>query len=273
MVVMIYPESLLAPRKVDAFFADEAGRRGDYLLRSEDGSVRGVNPDEIYLYRGWILTSDEYRITADNVANQGGIMAVTPTDYDSAQFVPGWFPYFKYFTPDTAVLPFNSNIHTIEQAADSIGYPLVIKGQSKSLKSYWLEGMYVPSKEALLNVIEFFKEHSDPWEGIVLRKFEEWEPAEQRLWIVDGQVVFEENHSDSNDKWPISDTDLNQQKSVILELVKALDSRFCTVDLTCRKDGVIRVVEVGSGLVSSGNGAEVGVLELENRLAALGEIS
>lgn len=252
MTDIIYPESLVSPGTVDDLFVLEAEKNGlPFALLSENGDLVNVDAGKEYLYRGMVLSSEDYRNMAHNVLNRGSSLLISPTEYEKTQFVSGWFPYFERFTPDTIILPFNSSIGTIEQAANSIGYPLIIKNESESLKKFWNEGMFVSCREQLSSVVEFFKDHSDPWAGIVLRKYEDWFNSEWRTWWVNGSLVDIEERSDNKDiKLPITE---NKDFTVIESIIKSLDTSIVAVDFTVRRsDNKLRVVELGSGAVTEG---------------------
>jgi len=250
----LFPADPLRPRAVDAHFAAQAavvraagGQVAlidhDALLQGKtDAAVRRVPADlGPAWYRGWMIPADRYA----DLATAGVDLLTTPADYRRAHELPGWYADFAAVTPATV---WTSDLDTdlAGLVAPLGGGPAIVKDFVKSRKEEWTEACYVPDladTARLTRVVRTFVERqADSLAGgIVVRKYEEWEPGEARVWWLDGVPILVGPHPDTPDLKPRPD--LSGVPSGALP-------RFATTDLARRTDGAWRVVEVGDGQVS-----------------------
>lgn len=255
MVIACYAASMLRPKAVDEFFKGESEAFDDvivYSLAEDSLATRLVNIDgaEVF-YRGWILSPAEYGHLGELLASRSASLAVSPGEYERAQFA-GWLPAFDGLTPDTAALSGDPELSELQRAADVLGYPLVIKGFSKSAKEYWNDAMFVENSGDFSRVFENFRKYVSPEEdgGVLLRSFENLAPGERRCWFArGGELVEIGNHPTA----PLGEdfAGLGEFLGEVSQRLAEAKLDYVAVDVTRNLDNDSwRVVEVGSAMVS-----------------------
>jgi hypothetical protein len=263
-VLLLVPHDPLQPRNPDEYFApeaeaarergldvavvdDDALRRGDAagaLARVPHGSGEAV-------YRGWMVRSEEYAALDAALGARGAGLRTSPDTYRRAHELPGWYGCVGGLTPASVWLE-RPGLDGFDAALRRLGSgPAVVKDYVKSEKHRWEEAMFVPDAADAAGaraVAERFLElrGDDLVGGLVLRRFERYVGAEARTWWVDDCCALVTAHPDRPDEAPPAAVPLEQ----LAPAVAALGSRFVTVDVALREDGVWRVVEVGDGQVS-----------------------
>lgn len=190
------------------------------------------------LYRGWMLSVDDYRVLYEAVADIGLELVTSPEQYANGHTLPGWYQLFEDFTP--------RSWHG--QDLENAEYPAIVKDYVKSAKHLWDEACYIPDEVNKDKVINRFKqERGDQFEGgLVLREYvPDLTGVEARTWWWEGQLILITHHPDSPDELvaevPTED---------IADAVQQLDAVFVSVDFAERDDGSWVVIEVGDGGVS-----------------------
>jgi hypothetical protein len=263
-VLLLVPHETIDPRRPDEHFAREAAAaraRGidvalidhDALVQSGD-AARAVERVHIAsddaVYRGWMVGATQYAALADALRTRGVHLRTSPDHYRDAHELPGWYERFADLTPTSAWFDADADV-VARGALDAIGPgPAVVKDHVKSMKHKWDEAAFVPdtaSVDAVRTVVARFLElrGDDLVGGVVLRRFEQFEPGEARTWWVDGECRLVTPHPDTPDL--VRTPELPDGIDVAL---RALGLRFVTVDLARTTDGTWRVVEVGDGQVS-----------------------
>jgi hypothetical protein len=261
--MLLVPADVLHPRRVDDHFAAEADAAREAglpvgvvdhdALTCPEGAARAVRrvpaAEEIAVYRGWMLRSEQYAAFAAALAERGVRLRTTADQYQRAHELPGWYAALATFTPES-VWTADAERASFEEARTLLGSgPAVLRDYSKSMKHDWDEAMYIPDladASAAWSVADRFRElrEDDFTGGFVLRRFEKFTGAEVRTWWVDGVCRLVTAHPDSPTS--VADVDLTSLSPV----VAGLGLPFVTVDLAQRADGVWRVVELGDGQVS-----------------------
>ncbi|WP_106398171.1 ATP-grasp domain-containing protein [Actinocorallia populi] len=268
----------LDPRRVDPHFAREAetvrATGGALALLDHDLLRRGEAAEAVrrvprgvggLWYRGWMVTAAEYHAMAKALADRGGHLMTPPDGYRRAHELPGWYETFAGVTPPSVWLPLvpgeTPPPRLLAEAVRELGPgPGVVKDYVKSRKHEWDEACYVPDladAERLHRTVERMVELQGEFlaGGVVVRRFEDYETAEARVWWIDGEPVLIGPHPDT------PDADCLPVLDQIRPAVRALGCRFVTTDLARLRDGGWRVVEVGDGQVSElPAGADVGDL-------------
>jgi hypothetical protein len=257
---MIFPSSMLDPKRVDEQFQHEADLvNNDYIL-FDSAQKKLVNRGTSYsgsllVYRGWILTEAEYLLLETLVLDGGGQLLTSTVQYSQAQFGGFWAAHFAGLTPATVSVPYHTSITNIREIIDSSGinYPMVIKGQSKSLKHDWENSMFVKDVRDLGRVLGNFKaqitETEEPF--ILYREFEHWEPGELRTWWLSGKLIQSSPHPSTPD-YTVTVSELSEIEKLLQPVVSAFDNSFIAVDVARAIRGGFRVVEVGDGQVCDG---------------------
>ena len=149
------------------------------------------------------------------------------------------------------------------EAADAFGpAPVLIKDYVKSRKHEWDEACFVPSaanKDRLRQVVTTFVERQGEFlaGGIVVREFVELQSVgvhprsgmpltrEHRIFVLDGEPLIAGRY------WPEADySDDDAPLEEFSDVMKAVRSRFFTMDLALGKDGTWRIIELGDAQVA-----------------------
>lgn len=203
------------------------------------------------VYRGWMLRSEQYAAFAGALAGRGVTPRTGAADYRRAHELPGWYAALASVTPESVWTKGDAQEDFEAACAELGGGPAVLRDHVKSMKHYWDEAAFIPDvadRTAAWKVASRFRELRDEefTGGFVLRRFEDFGPAEVRTWWVDGACRLVTAHPDTPGSPPPDGLDL----AWLAPLVAALGLPFVTVDLALRGDGVWRVVELGDGQVS-----------------------
>ena len=254
----LYPNSLLNPKAVDEFFADEAaavdGPRVALWDAAEGRLLERQLPvaGETLAYRGWILTKDGYRRLADAIEAKGATPWVSAEGYARSQFLDGWIDTMEGLTPRSVVAALDvSDDRLAALVAERLPEGrYVVKGLSKSAKDDWANAMYISSPADLPRVVGNLRERiSSEEDSLVVREFVPLMADELRLWWVDGECVQTRNHPQSRPD-VLDTTGLDGFVRALRERVAELGVPFVTTDVTRDQDGRWWLVEVGSGCVS-----------------------
>lgn len=215
-------------------------------------AVRRVPSTADAVYRGWMISSEQYAAFDQALRLRRATLRTTPEQYRRAHELPGWHEQLAAVTPESC-WTVGDDLDALDECRRQLASgPAVLRDYTKSMKHYWLEAAYVPDvadQAATRRVAQRFRELRDDafTGGYVLRRFETFVGAEARTWWVDGRCVLTTAHPDTPDEQPLVPTGLLH---ALDELVAGLDLRFVTLDLVEREDGAWRVVELGDGQVS-----------------------
>jgi ATP-grasp domain, R2K clade family 3 len=254
--MLLVPSDVLRARRVDEHFAPEADAARaagqvvglvdhDALARGDAAAAVARVPDgDVAVYRGWMLSSEQYAGFAAALAERGVRLRTGAEEYRRAHELPGWYAALSEFTPASV---WDADF---EAARTAFGAgPAILRDFSKSMKHYWHEACYIPDvgdAAAAGAVARRMRElrGDDFTGGYVLRRFESFVGAEARTWWVDGECRLITAHPDSSGQEKAADV------TPLRAAVAGLGLPFVTVDLARRDDGQWRVVELGDGQVS-----------------------
>ena len=240
---LLYPNSPLRARQPDEQYAAEvdAVRAVGFevsLFSLEDfqsGGFRAVPPLPItsdILYRGWMLSTDEYERLVVGVSGAGARLAVDQPAYLASHHLPRWYASLADLTPETRIYPLDCDL---ESELRVLSWPeFFIKDYVKSLKT--VVGSRITKPEQVGAVISDMHRFRGVIEGgFCVRRVESFLPdTERRYFVLDGAP-----HA------PTGDVPL-----IVQECAKRHRIRFYSVDVVQRADAQLRIVEVGDGQVS-----------------------
>jgi len=195
--------------------------------------LRGIPIGSKVVYRGWMATAEEYAALIRAIERAGGVPLTSQQEYLTAHHLPNWYPLLAEFTPETRVFSPDADLVAELRALDWGSY--FVKDFVKSLKSG--RGSVVRDPADAPAVVSELREYRGRIEGgICVRRVEEFMPeTEQRYFVLRG-VVY------AGGAEPVPD--------VVRACAERVRSPFFSVDVVRRRDGVLRVVEVGDGQVS-----------------------
>lgn len=216
-----YPHSL----KIDEEFETE------YLSSVENG-INVVKVDfeqrkiigkydntELAIYRGWMLSEDDY-LWLQSKFN----LDTKFQDYNLFQNIQNWYPKLESLTFETEIFKDREDFEkNFVQKHDKY----VVKNYTKSLG-------IAHSKEEVLKLLDTQKQNL--FDGIVLRKFEDFLRNEQRYFVYKKKPVLLYKY------FPL----------IAMRAIQALDSdKLYTIDVARGTNGKEIIVEIGDGQVCS----------------------
>ncbi|MEN9359888.1 MAG: hypothetical protein RL095_1423 [Verrucomicrobiota bacterium] len=241
-MLILYPSSQLDPRAPDELFAEEYSAvvnlgirvarfsledflEGDFRCRPRLGEG-----DEV-LYRGWMLTSDQYDRLNFAISEAGGRLVTSPDQYRRCHHLPGWYESLKEFTPETL---FAADAPALLVRLREMGWTsCFIKDFVKSLG---VEDAMLKDLDRLPATIAKMHEYRGQIEGgLCARRIEDFDPeSEERYFVFRGQSFARDGIV----------------PELVLQIASKIDSPFFSIDTIRRRDGVWRLVELGDGQVS-----------------------
>ena len=196
--------------------------------------LRNIPPGCEVAYRGWMVKSEEYAALARAIEQCGARALTSPQEYLATHHLPNWYPLLFDLTPETRVYPPDADLVAELRALDWGAY--FLKDYVKSLKTR--RGSIVRKPAEAPAVIAEMREYRGEIEGgICVRRVEEFIPeSEQRYFVLHGVGYA------ASEGAPVAD--------IVRQCTERVPSKFYSVDVARRRDGVLRVVEIGDGQVS-----------------------
>jgi hypothetical protein len=196
--------------------------------------LRNIPPGSEVVYRGWMVKGEEYAALARAIEQCGAKPFTRPQEYLATHHLPNWYPLLADLTPETRVLPADADVVAELQALGWSAY--FLKDYVKSLKTDRGSIVRKPA-DAPAVIAELQADRGEIEGGICVRRVEEYVPeSEQRYFVLQG-VGYAAS-----------------AEAAVPEVVRLcadrLPSKFFSVDVAQRRDGVLRIVEVGDGQVS-----------------------
>jgi hypothetical protein len=217
------------------------------------------------VYRGWMVTPDQYRLLYGALEGKGIRLLNDPAAYRHCHHLPESYPAIETHTPRSAWIKTTGDVSTdqIMELLRPFGSgPVVVKDFVKSRKHEWSEACFIPSatdRAAVERVVRRFLElqGDDLSEGLVFREFVEFEPLgrhprsgmpltrEYRLFFLDGQPIFWTPYWEEGDY-----AGLTPPVERFAAVAGGVRSRFFTMDVAQRRDGGWMIVELGDAQVA-----------------------
>ena len=242
---LLYPADPLQPKRVDDTYAEEFRIAKDAGLGISifsfedflDGRLR-IRPEipagETVFYRGWMFTPAQYGELHVQVAAQGAAMLTSPPQYARCHHLPGWYSSLVELTPETVFFQETDDLAGALRLRGWTG--CFLKDHVKSLSA--TGGSMVQDLAILPEVIAKMKMYRGEIEGgLCARRLEDFDQeSEDRYFVFGGKAYARE------DGIP----------EIVLTASRRIDSPFFSVDTIRRRDGIMRIVELGDGQVSDG---------------------
>jgi hypothetical protein len=238
----LFPTNPLKALAVEEMFADQlsAVRESGFSASlcpdsviQENKPLRNMPAGATVVYRGWMLNATEYGRLVEAIGFASATAFTSPTSYLATHHLPNWYPLIAEFTPETRVIPLTLDF---EAELRLLGWTeFFIKDFVKSLKTSRGSIIRDPSEiGAVVSEMEKFRGEIEG--GLCVRRVEPFvADSERRYFVLDGKAF-----SASGDPVP----------ELVERVAPRIPSRFFSVDVIRRVDGVMRVVEVGDGQVS-----------------------
>ena len=240
----IFPSDYFKSKQVDSDYLEQfeclQNRGFETLVISLEALNSGTSkifPAPSYsklVYRGWMLTPENYLRLADAVSSAGADLWISVDEYLSNHYLPNWYPLISDLTPKTHFYAVDDDL---ESGLIKLGWSrFFIKDYVKSLKTS--TGSIIDRPAEVKNVLaEMSKFRGTIEGGICVRQVEDFIPeTEQRYFVINGRAFA-------------ASTDL-EVPAIVKECASRINSKFFSVDIIDRLDGCQRIVEIGDGQVS-----------------------
>jgi len=130
-----------------------------------------------WLYRGWLLSEEDYEALFDAIADRGDQLVVAPSAFAAAAFLPNWAPALGSRTPASIWTEDTDAEEAWDEAMDELGPPpWVIKDHLKSAREDWATACFVPEgapfehfRDICQGLVDCRGHHFE--RGIVVRRF------------------------------------------------------------------------------------------------------
>jgi hypothetical protein len=240
------------------------------LVDEQDAAaaVRRIAPaDErtLAVYRGWMLRPAVYARLYAALAERHLSLVNSPAAYRHCHYLPESYPIIAEQTPKSVWLDAKDglSIDRIMERLRPFGeQPLILKDYVKSRKHEWAEACYIPSaadQAAVERVVKRFLQLQGPDlnEGLIFREFIQFEPLaahskssmpltkEFRLFFLDGRLLLAAPYWEEGAYGERMPPD-----GLFHEVAGRVQSRFFTMDVARRLDGVWLIIELGDGQVA-----------------------
>jgi hypothetical protein len=243
VIHFLFPAHPLEPRRPDELFGEqfEAFAAQGFSVSvvtdesiQESSRLRGIPDRSLVVYRGWMLNPAEYGSLVATIESSNAAAFVSTQEYLAGHYLPNWYPLISEFTPLTRIYPADADMP--RELRELNWNSFFVKDYVKSLKTS--VGSFVRDPSEIARVLEDMKRYRGEIEGgICIRQVEAFAPdTETRYFVIKGQPFAAD------------------RSATIPEVVRAcaqrIPSKFFSVDVVERLDGVLRVVEIGDGQVS-----------------------
>jgi ATP-grasp domain, R2K clade family 3 len=238
----LYPSDPLRTKRPDEFYAAElaavrAAGFGASVFSLEEfqaGSFVASPPlpATTICYRGWMLSQIDYEALATAIVQLRAQPFTDAATYLSTHHLPNWYQAIADLTPETRIFPATADLAVELQLLDWPAY--FIKDYVKSLKTS-IGSLITTPEQAATVAAEMRRFRGTIEGGFCVRRVESFlTETEQRYFVLDS----------------IPHSAAGPVPSIVAECAKRIHSRFFSVDVVQRTDGILRVVEVGDGQVS-----------------------
>lgn len=243
MIHFLFSEDATEPGCAEEMFADQwvaltkagfsASLCSDAVLAGKK-PLRNIPPGSQIVYRGWMLNGDEYAALVQAIEQQGATAFTNAQEYLATHHLPNWYSLLYDMTPETRVYPASADLVAELRLLNWGAY--FLKDFVKSLKT--ARGSFVRQPEEAPAVVAEMREYRGEIEGgICVRRVEDFIPeSEQRYFVLYG-IGY-------------AASAVNHVPDIIRRCAERVPSRFFSIDVVHRRDGELRVVEIGDGQVS-----------------------
>ncbi len=224
--------------------------------------VKQPENKEFGIYRGWMLTPNQYKNLYDGLLKKNIELINSPTEYKHCHYLPDSYKIIESKTPKSNWTTELTNDAVLELTSNFGKSPIIVKDFVKSEKHNWDEACFIPNasdSDKVKSVVDKFIElRGDSLnEGLVFRQFEELEfltehsksgmplTKEFRIFFANKKIVKVFDYWDEgeygNTKPELDD---------FIEIAQKIDSKFFTMDVAKKKNGEWIIMELGDGQVA-----------------------
>lgn len=204
----------------------------DALAFDEFKPRPGLQNDEVVLYRGWMLTPENYRKLTRFITAKGASVLTSPKSYVLCHHLPNWYESCREFTALSRF--FADDEHLIENVKALNWNRFFVKDFVKSNSTE--RGSIASTHDEVKEIVEQIRTFRGDIEGgVAIRQVEQYvEDSEKRYFVF-------------NAKPYAPDGDV---PAIVHHIATRINAPFFSVDIVQRVDGELRLVEIGDGQVS-----------------------
>lgn len=209
-----------------------------------------------WLYRGWLLSEEEYTGLHDAMLERDEELIVDPESFAEATYVPNYVPLLGTHTAPTRWTE-GEDIKEAWEVAGELGPPpWVVKDHVKSAKELWHRACFVPDGATYEDFAEICERlldaRGDRFErGFVVKKHLElatlpgWTPERRRV-TDEHRLVFWEGRLVAHAPYYDADSTLEDPGQFAF-LGRVIGSPFFTADVARLSRGGYTVIEINDG--------------------------
>jgi len=224
--------------------------------------VKEPENKELGIYRGWMLTPNQYRNLYDGLLKKNIKLINSPAEYQHCHYLPDSYEKIKSKTPKSNWTTELNNDTIIELASNFGESPIIVKDFVKSEKHNWDEACFIPNasdSDKVKSVVDKFLElrGNSLNEGLVFRQFEELEfltehsksgmplTKEFRIFFASKKIVKVFDYWDEGEYG-----ETKPELDDFIEIAQEIESNFFTMDVAKNKNGEWIIMELGDGQVA-----------------------
>lgn len=212
--------------------------------------------DRRWLYRGWMLSEEEYTSLYEAMSDRGEELIVDPESFAEATYAPAYLPLLGDRTAPARWTE-GEDVDEAWEVAQELGPPpWIVKDHVKSAKEAWHRACFVPAgatREDFREICErLLEERGDRFErGFVVKTYLElatlpgWTPERRRV-TDEHRLVFWEGRLVAHAPYLDVDATLDDPEAFAF-LGEALSSPFFTADVARLASGGFTVIEINDG--------------------------
>lgn len=222
----------------EEFFSAQAAGLICSLFSTEDFQCGIFKPrssgpfDGQVLYRGWMLTPEEYSKLTVAVETEGARMLVSADAYKKCHYLPEWYELCRGLTPQTIFCARDEDFASRLASAGWSAY--FVKDYVKSLTTS--RGSVAHSAAEVVEVVDLLERYRGRIEGgVCIREFEHLVPdTEERYFVLNGRAEARDYIV----------------PPIVHDIAGRIASPFFSVDTVLNTAGELRLIEIGDGQVS-----------------------
>lgn len=224
--------------------------------------IKQSESKELGIYRGWMLTPNQYRNLYDGLLEKNVELINSPAEYKHCHYLPDSYEKIESKTPKSNWTTELDSASILSLTREFGVSPIVVKDFVKSEKHNWEDACFIPNAsetEKVKSVVDKFLElRGDSLnEGLVFRQFEELEfltehsksgmplTKEFRIFFANKRIVKVFDYWDEGEYG-----ETKPELDSFIDIAQNIHSNFFTMDVAKKKNGDWIIMELGDGQVA-----------------------
>lgn len=209
-----------------------------------------------WLYRGWMLSEEEYTWLYDAMLERDEELIVDPESHALASYAPEYLPLLGESTPAARWTESESIVEAWEVAQELGPPPWIVKDHVKSAKERWHRACFVPAHADFTDFSDtceaLLEYRGDRFErGFVIKRYVELATLpgftpEQRRVTDEHRLFFWQGRLVAHAPYYDADTALKDPEQ-FAQLGRIIDSPFFSADVARLANGGFTVIELNDG--------------------------